>query len=217
MSRPTPRVFLIRHGETEWSISGRHTGRTDIPLTPRGEEQVKLIGKVLVGPGRLIDPKDVCTAFVSPRQRAVKTFDLLFDKILPHWTFTEDVREWDYGRYEGLKPKEIQELSPGWSIWTDGCPDGESVAEMQARVDCLIGQVRKWHREYKEEGLHSRDVIVVAHGHFSRVFIARWLNLGLDHGRLFNAEPCGVALLSYNHDSLAEPALTALNLSRAVL
>ncbi|KAF8898885.1 phosphoglycerate mutase-like protein [Infundibulicybe gibba] len=214
MERPMPRLFLIRHGETEWSLNGRHTGRSDIPLTARGELQVKEKAHLLVGKGLTVDPENLCTVFVSPRIRAHKTFHLLFEHIpnLPDHILTEEVREWDYGVYEGLKPAEIKEKSPGWAIWKDGCPDGESVQEMQDRVDTVIAKVREYHRQYKEEGLNTRDVMIVAHGHFSRVFIARWIEFPLHLGTHFNVEPGGVAVLSYNHNSLAEPALNALNL-----
>ncbi|KAK7468754.1 hypothetical protein VKT23_003256 [Stygiomarasmius scandens] len=212
-ARPMPRLFLIRHGETEWSLNGRHTGRTDIPLTARGEEQIKEKAQILVGDGKIIDPKNLCTVFVSPRQRAHRTFHLLFEHVeTPNHILTENAREWDYGDYEGLLSHEIKERQPGWSIWKDGCPGGESVEEMQKRVDTCIAHVREYHRQYKEEGIHTRDVCIVAHGHFSRVFIARWINFPLHLGTHFNVEPGGVAVLSYNHNSLDEPALNALNL-----
>lgn len=112
---------------------------------------------------------------------------------------TEDVREWDYGKYEGLKPAEIQAINPGWFIWRDGCPDGESTSEMAHRVDCIIDkvspassddygwqttrlQVREHHRLWMEEGKGSRDVVIVAHGHFNRVFISRWVRFPLSLG-----------------------------------
>ncbi|KAK0198250.1 histidine phosphatase superfamily [Armillaria mellea] len=213
MARPMPRLFLIRHGETEWSMNGRHTGRSDIPLTARGEEQIKSKAQILVGDGKIIDPKNLCTVFVSPRQRAHKTFHLLFGHVeMPHHIITEEVREWDYGQYEGLLPSEIQAHNPGWKIWKDGCPDGESVEEMQNRVDIVIKNVREYHRQYKEEGLNTRDVVIVAHGHFSRVLLARWIRFPLHLGTNFNVEPGGVAVLGYNHNNLEEPAMNALNL-----
>ncbi|KAL0071838.1 hypothetical protein AAF712_000760 [Marasmius tenuissimus] len=213
MTRPVPRLFLIRHGETEWSLNGRHVGLYDIPLTTRGIEDTKQKGASLVGDGKLIDPKNLCTVYVSPRQRAHKTFHLLFENVeTPHHTLTEDCREWDYGEYEGLKPAEIKEKNPTWKIWNDGCPGGESVEQMQARVDGIIAKVREYHRQYFEEGLNTRDVMIVAHGHFSRVFISRWINFPLCLGTHFNVEPAGIAILSYNHNNLDEPALNALNL-----
>ncbi|GAW06033.1 phosphoglycerate mutase-like protein [Lentinula edodes] len=213
MPRPMPRLFVIRHGETEWSLNGRHTGRTDIPLTARGEQQVKEKATILIGEGRPIDPKNLCTVFVSPRQRAHKTFHLLFGHVeTPNHILTEEAREWDYGEYEGLLSSEIKEKRPHWNIWLDGCPGGESVEQMENRVDRIIDSVRKYHREYHEEGLNTRDVVIVAHGHFSRVLISRWIQFPLKLGTHFNVEPGGVAVLSYNHNTLAEPALNALNL-----
>ncbi|KAI0756605.1 phosphoglycerate mutase-like protein [Daedaleopsis nitida] len=214
MSRPMPRLFLIRHGQTEWSMNGRHTGRSDIPLTADGEKEAMEEAKILVGEGRIIDPKNICTVFVSPRIRAHRTFHLLFDHLpeLPHHVTTEEVREWDYGDYEGLKPAEIQERNPGWFIWRDGCPGGESVEDMCSRVDTVISKVRERHRLWKEEGEGSRDVIIVAHGHFNRCFISRWINFPLCLGTHFNVEPAGVAILGYNHNNLDEPALNGLNL-----
>ncbi|KAK7064337.1 phosphoglycerate mutase-like protein, partial [Favolaschia claudopus] len=217
MSRPTPRLFVIRHGETEWSLNGRHTGLTDIPLTARGEEQIKEKADILVGDGKIIDPKNLCTVYVSPRQRAHKTFHLLFGHVeTPHHLITDECREWDYGDYEGLLSSKIKDIDPSWAIWKDGCPGGESVQAMQDRVDSLIAKVREYHRQYQEEGLHTRDVAIVAHGHFSRVLIARWINFPLALGTHFNVEPGGVAVCSYNHHSLKEPALNALNLYATV-
>ncbi|KIJ68590.1 hypothetical protein HYDPIDRAFT_24850 [Hydnomerulius pinastri MD-312] len=214
MHRPTPRVFVIRHGETEWSLNGRHTGRSDIPLTARGEQQIKEKAPILVGEGHPIDPKNLSVAFISPRIRAHNTFHFLFEHLskVPDHIITEEAREWDYGEFEGLFKEEILAKQPGWEIWRDGCPGGESVEEMQSRVDGLIAKVRDYHRQYFEEGKGTRDVLIVAHGHFNRVFIARWINFELALGTHFNVEPASVAVLSYNHNSLDEPALNALNL-----
>ncbi|KAG8683809.1 hypothetical protein FRC09_015839 [Ceratobasidium sp. 395] len=110
-------------GETEWSLNGRHTGRTDIPLTERGIGQIQSRAGKAIGPGKLIDPVNVEHAFISPRQRASKTFELLFANTPggpPSHELTEECREWDYGEYEGLKPAEIQEVKPGFLIWRDG-------------------------------------------------------------------------------------------------
>ncbi|CAE6428792.1 unnamed protein product [Rhizoctonia solani] len=217
--RPTPRLFLIRHGETEWSLNGRHTGRTDIPLTDRGVSQIKSRAGKAIGPGKLIDPANVEYAFVSPRQRASKTFQLLFADTPsgpPTHELTEECREWDYGEYEGLKPTEIQEVKPGFLIWRDGrvlidCPSGESPEEMTTRIDSVIEKVRAIHRKYIEEGIGKRDVIIVAHGHFSRVFITRWLRLELMLGTRWMVEPAGVAVLTYQHRNMEEPSLFGLN------
>ncbi|KAL1737117.1 histidine phosphatase superfamily [Schizophyllum commune] len=217
-NRPMPRLFLIRHGETEWSLNGRHTGRTDIPLTARGIEQIKEKAQMLVGEGKVLDVKNLCTVLVSPRQRAHKTFHLLFEHVTPppHMV-TETVREWDYGDYEGLKPAEIKQRKPDFNIWTDGCPGGESVEQMCARVDDVIKTVRTYHTEYFHEGMNTRDVMIVAHGHFSRCLIARWLGMPFAFGTKLNVEPGGIAVLSYNHHRLEEPSINALNLYATVI
>jgi len=214
-----PRLFLVRHGETEWSLNGRHTGITDIPLTPRGEDQIKSKREILVGPGKVIDPKNLCVAHISPRQRAQKTFQLLFGHLekTPEFVIDENCREWDYGDYEGLLSSEIKAKNDKWTIWKDGCPGGESAEEMRARVDGAIAKVREYHRKYVEEGTVTRDVLIVAHGHFNRVFISRWVEFDLCLGTHFNVEPGGLSVLSYNHNSLKEPALNALNLYADIL
>jgi len=212
--RPLPRLFLIRHGETEWSLNGRHTGKSDIPLTANGENIIIERAPNLVGPGKFLDPANICHAFVSPRQRAKHTFDLLFAGCPnpPSFVVTEEVAEWDYGDYEGLTPAQIKEKDRYWSIWRTGCPGGESAEDMSKRVDKVIDKVQEIHRKYFEEGVGRRDVLIVAHGHFNRVFISRWVQFPLYLGTHFHFEPAGVAILSYNHRNLKEPALNALNL-----
>ncbi|KAG8904218.1 hypothetical protein FRB99_002082 [Tulasnella sp. 403] len=212
--RPVPRLFLIRHGETEWTITGRHTGRSDIPLTDNGVHAIAKVAPAIVGTGKFIDPAEISRAFVSPRQRATRTFEVLFSNSsqLPQHEFTEEAREWDYGDYEGLTPSQIQERNPGWSIWKHGAPGGESVDEMAARVDCLISKIREIHRQYFEEGIGHQDCMVVAHGHLSRAFIARWLRFPLNLGQHFTVDPAGISVLTYNHRSLDEPSIANLNL-----
>ncbi|KLO17076.1 phosphoglycerate mutase-like protein [Schizopora paradoxa] len=211
-----PRLFVVRHGETEWSLNGRHTGRSDIPLTENGVNIIKARAHDLVGdtPDRLIHPGTLCHIFVSPRKRAMTTFELLFANLpeLPAHTITEDVREWDYGDYEGLTPAQIKEKDKYWSIWRTGCPGGESSDEMTRRVDKVIEAVQEIHRKYLEDGIGRRDVMIIAHGHFSRVLISRWVQFPLCLGTHFNVEPAGIAILSYNHRNLKEPALNGLNL-----
>ncbi|KAF9455055.1 phosphoglycerate mutase-like protein [Macrolepiota fuliginosa MF-IS2] len=217
--RPMPRLFVVRHGQTEWSVNGRHTGISDIPLTDRGVEQVKATAQKLVGEGKLIDPKNLCTVFVSPRQRAHKTFHLLFENAekVPDHILTEEAREWDYGDFEGLLAQEILERRPGWNAWKDGFPGGESVGEMESRVDHIIQQIRAYHRKYFEEGTVSRDVMIVAHGHFGRVLTTRWIGLPLDQGTKLTMDAGAITILSYNHNTLDEPSITALNLSSLLL
>lgn len=146
----TPRVFIIRHGETEWSLNGRHTGISDIPLTANGEKRIRATGRALVGPDRLIVPKNLAHIYVSPRKRAQRTLELLglgchqpipwekhgevedgnVEGMSAKIEVTDQIREWDYGDYEGVTSKEIrkrrEENGEGsWDIWRDGCPGGE--------------------------------------------------------------------------------------------
>ncbi|KAL4721888.1 Sedoheptulose 1,7-bisphosphatase [Fusarium chlamydosporum] len=197
----TPRVFLIRHGETEWSLDGRHTGLTDIPLTSNGEKRVRATGKALVGPDRLISPKKIAHIYVSPRKRAQRTFELLnlgLNRPLP-WTphgapdgtglqceaeveVTEYIREWDYGDYEGITSPEIRKIRAekgikgSWDIWKDGCPGGESPQDVTRRLDQLIEEIREqWHKPAMDKGRDQcGDVLLVAHGHILRAFAMRW-------------------------------------------
>ncbi|KAH7104625.1 phosphoglycerate mutase-like protein [Auriculariales sp. MPI-PUGE-AT-0066] len=217
-AREVPRLFLIRHGQTEWSQNGRHTGTSDIPLTAKGEEIIKSHRKAVVGPGKLLDPSNICHIYVSPRQRARKTFELLFDDCeadqqkRPPYTVWPCVQEWDYGEYEGLTSGQIREKNADWEIFRDGCPGGESVEDMTKRVDEVIVAVKEIHRKYYEEGIGRQDVLVVAHGHFSRCLIARWLNTPLFTGYHFTVEPAGIVMLTYGHHSLKETSLSGLNL-----
>jgi broad specificity phosphatase PhoE len=170
--KTTPRVFIIRHGETEWSLNGRHTGKTDIPLTGNGEKRIKATGHALVGADRLIVPKQLAHIYVSPRTRAQRTCELLDlgcagslpwkegsnDKLHKAKTeaqvqVTEAVCEWDYGDYEGLTSKHISEERERqglhkWDIWRDGCPGGESPEDVTKRLDAVIAEIRqKWHAD----------------------------------------------------------------------
>ncbi|ORY67464.1 phosphoglycerate mutase family protein [Pseudomassariella vexata] len=233
----TPRVFIVRHGETEWSLSGKHTGSTDIPLTANGEKRVRATGRALVGDDRLIVPKQLAHIYVSPRQRAQRTFELLNlgvmdplpwkqhgqkpEDVGPECTarvdVTEDIREWDYGNYEGITSPEIRDLREtqgldrNWDIWRDGCPGGESPEEVTERVDRLIKDIRdRWHApcvgKPKGEAPYG-DVLIVAHGHILRAFALRWCNKTLQDGPAFLLEAGGVGLLSYEHHNLEEPAI----------
>ncbi|PYH45348.1 histidine phosphatase family protein [Aspergillus saccharolyticus JOP 1030-1] len=196
----SPRCFIVRHGETEWSLNGRHTGTTDLPLTENGEKRIKATGKALVGNDRLIAPKKLVHVYVSPRARAQHTLELLelgCKERLP-WTeerkseaeepirtearveVTEAVREWDYGDYEGLTSKQIRELREKngegpWDIWRDGCPGGESPEDVIKRLDALIAEIRaKYHNPCFESDSGKGDVLIVAHGHILRAFAMRW-------------------------------------------
>ncbi|KAK5070609.1 Sedoheptulose 1,7-bisphosphatase [Lithohypha guttulata] len=232
----TPRCFIVRHGETEWSLSGKHTGSTDIPLTANGEKRVRATGKALVGDDRLIVPKQIKHIYVSPMHRAQRTLELLnLGCTLPYSTsnsqnpnppphikaivtVTPKIREWDYGDYEGITSSEIRSLRaqqslPGtWDIWTDGCPNGESPSDVIKRVDELIHEIREeHHRPYmgsKEPDADgcTGDVVVVAHGHILRAFAMRWVRQDLSATALI-MEAGGVGTLSYEHKRLEEPAI----------
>jgi broad specificity phosphatase PhoE len=158
MTARQPSVTLIRHGETEWSLTGRHTGRTDIPLTDVGRQRAEQVG------ARLRDYGGFALVLTSPLSRATDTCRLagLGDGAMT----TDDLLEWDYGDYEGRRTADIRTERPGWSLWTDGVPNGETAAEVGRRVDRVIERVR---------AVDSGDVALVAHGHVLRVLAARWI------------------------------------------
>jgi broad specificity phosphatase PhoE len=164
MPEPEPEAWLVRHGETEWSASARHTGRTDVELTPAGEDQARALRASL---GRVEFDLVLC----SPRQRALRTAELAG---LGPVQVDADLAEWDYGDYEGLTSLEIQATQPGWTIWDGPWPGGESGADVAARADRLIGRVR---------ASGAGRVALVGHGHFSRVVAARWVGAEVETGR----------------------------------
>ncbi|MCJ1257013.1 hypothetical protein MMC24_004838 [Lignoscripta atroalba] len=217
----TPRVFLARHGDTEWTSSGRHTGITELELTDNGVKQVLGTGKILVGPGKLIDPAKLAHVFVSPRKRAQVTLDLLFEGagkdglIKEHKvTTTEELAEWDYGKYEGLLTKEIRARREGqgldqerpWDIWRDGCEDGETARQVSDRLDRLIHKIQVLQQPYMH-GEKPADVVLLSHGHLLRAFAKRWLQYPMDSALSLMMEPGGIGILSYQHHSMEEPAL----------
>jgi broad specificity phosphatase PhoE len=157
-------LWLVRHGETEWSAAGRHTGTTDLPLTEAGEQQARALSSMLA---ELSPAVVVC----SPRRRARDTAQLAglrVDEI------TEDLAEWNYGSYEGRTTHEIRAERPGWSIWADGVPDGETEAQVGARADRVLAQAA--------QALQQGPVVLVGHGHFSRVLGARWMGMPVSGG-----------------------------------
>jgi broad specificity phosphatase PhoE len=175
---PAQSVCLIRHGETEWSLNGRHTGTTDIPLTENGRNVARQWKPVA-------SQQTFALVMTSPLQRARETCELT--GLGQQAEVDNDLREWNYGEYEGLSIKQIQAQRPSWMIFTDGCPKGESPDEIQARIDRVIKRVRA------VEG----DVALFAHGHFLRCFGARWLGLRAEEGRFFLLDPATVSVLSY--------------------
>ncbi|NUP29161.1 MAG: acid phosphatase [Nocardia sp.] len=178
------RVVLLRHGETEWSVQHRHTGRTDIPLTPAGIRQATAAGRVLAGLA-LRDP----LVYVSPRLRARHTAELAG---LAEHTTDPDLAEWDYGDYEGWTTPEIRAQDPAWTVWTGAVPGGESAAEIGGRADRVLARAAAV--------LGERDVVLVGHGHFSRALIARWLGFEVREGRRFALTTAAVSVLGYEHE-----------------
>jgi broad specificity phosphatase PhoE len=179
-------MILVRHGETEWSRSGRHTGRTDLSLTPIGEEQAVAAGAIL---DRILDSARPLVVISSPRERAVRTAELA--GFSPTFV-TEDAAEWDYGNYEGLTTAQIHERDPSWSVFSEPSPGGEDDGAVTARIDRLLTVVR----DYNAAG----PVLVFTHGHASRAIAARWLGLPVTSGRYFALGTGAVCTLGYEHD-----------------
>ena len=175
-------IVLARHGETEWSRDGRHTGRTDIPLTENGRQQARLLGEALAewSFGRVLS---------SPLQRALETCRLagLGDSAQT----TDDLREWDYGEYEGITTAQIRESRPDWYLWRDGCPGGEQPEDVGRRADRVIAELAD----------AQGDVALFAHGHILRVVAARWLGLGPEAGALLALSTATISVLGYERET----------------
>ena len=179
-----PEVVLVRHGETEWSRTLRHTGRTDIPLTEAGREGARVLRDALGtwGFARVIS---------SPLSRARETCELA--GLGERAELSDALLEWDYGEYEGITTAEIREQRPDWFLWRDGCPGGETADQVGARVDPLIAELR----EIPEDG----DVALFAHGHLLRVLAARWLGLPPADGRLLALSVATLSVLGYERET----------------
>jgi len=176
-------VYLVRHGETAWSLTGQHTGRTDLPLTSHGEEQARALAARLRG---LRFDQVLC----SPLQRALRTCQLAgFGRAA---RLDSDLLEWDYGEYEGLKLADIHRLRPGWELFRDGCPGGESPALITKRADEAVLRLRNL----------QAQVLVFSSGHILRVLAARWLAISAEMGRCLGLDPTGVCVLGYDHGGL---------------
>jgi broad specificity phosphatase PhoE len=175
-------IWLFRHGETEWSLSGQHTGRTDLPLTAAGRRRAQAIGRRLSG-------RPFALVLSSPLVRALETCRLAgYGDVA---ATTPDLMEWDYGDYEGRRTVDIQKERPGWSLWRDGVPGGEMIDEVAARTRKVIETAMA----------ADGDVALFAHGHVLRVLTARWLDLAPDAGQLFELGTAAVSVLGYEHDT----------------
>jgi broad specificity phosphatase PhoE len=175
-------IVLVRHGETEWSRAGKHTGSTDVPLTEGGRRQAQIVGAALRN-------RRFAAVWTSPLSRALETCRLagFGDVAVPK----DELVEWDYGEYEGRTTLEIRRERPGWTLWRDGVPGGETVDEVGARVD----------RALAEAASVDGDVLVFAHGHVLRALAARWLGLELAGGRLFALDPARLSVLGYERET----------------
>lgn len=191
------RIALLRHGETEWSASGRHTSVTDIDLTAAGERQAAAVPSVLEALG--ISP---VTVLCSPRLRAQRTATLAGLRVT---RLLDDLVEWNYGSYEGRVSAELRTERPGWSVFTDGAPGGESPGQVGARADRALSVAI--------EALPAGDVLLIGHGHFSRVLAARWVGLPVTAGALLEMDPAAVSVLGHYH---TDRSIEHLNVPAAV-
>jgi broad specificity phosphatase PhoE len=187
MSESFPLIYLARHGETAWSLTGQHTGLTDVPLTERGERNARRLGERLAGLA-------FAKVFTSPLQRAARTCELAGFGGAAETDHA--LVEWNYGKYEGLRTLEIHAKHPDWLVFRDGCPDGESPDQVGARADHIVSRVRAI------EG----DVLIFSSGHFLRVLAARWLGLEPAAGRFFMLNTASVSVLGYENN-LSRPVI----------
>ncbi len=177
------RVVLLRHGQTEWAMTGRHTGATDVALTGIGEQQAVAAGE-LVAELDLRDP----LILSSPRRRALRTAELAGLAVDREW---DALAEFDYGDYEGLTTPEIQRHVAHWTVWTHPCPNGETIDEVGSRADLVLS--------VSMSALADRDVVLIGHGHFSRALVTRWLELPVAEGRRFAMSPAAYSVLGFEH------------------
>jgi len=187
MSETLPVIYLARHGETAWTLSGQHTGLTDIPLTARGERNARRLQIRLRG-------LQFAKVFTSPLQRALRTCDLAGFESLAE--LDQDLVEWNYGKYEGRITAEIHEERPDWRLFRDGCPGGETAKDVADRADRIITRIRRV----------SGNVLIFSSAHFLRVLAARWLGLAPEMGKCFVLSTASISALGYEHD-LSEPVI----------
>ena len=190
---PMPlRLHLIRHGETEWTLSSQHTGRTDIPLTEQGEQDARKLAAQL---------RDVrfSRVFTSPRQRARRTCELVGLEAVAE--IESDLAEWDYGDYEGQRSADIRKGRPDWNLFRDGCPRGESPVQVSERADRVIARLRAL------EG----NIAIFSHGHFGRVLAARWIGLSVEQAQHFLLSTASISVLGYEHNLAEESSIVLWN------
>jgi broad specificity phosphatase PhoE len=196
MNESLPTIYLARHGETAWSLTGQHTGLTDLPLTEHGERNARHLGERLRG-------LKFSKVFTSPLQRAVRTCELAGFKSAAE--MDDDLVEWNYGDYEGRRTAEIRAERPDWQLFRDGCPSGESPEQIGARADRVVNRVREI----------QGDVLIFSSGHFLRVLAARWLGLEPNSGKFFSLDTASLSELGYEHN-LSAPVVRLWNSTRHV-
>jgi broad specificity phosphatase PhoE len=174
-------LWVIRHGETEWSRDGRHTSRTEVELTPEGEDVARGLADRLSG-------VEFDLVLTSPRLRTRRTAELAG---FADAHIDDDLAEWDYGDYEGITSAEIRERVPGWTVWTHPCPGGETADQVSRRMDRVVARVRE----------NGGRVLVFSHGHASRALAARWLELPIEDGRHFLLGTATISVLGYERES----------------
>jgi probable phosphoglycerate mutase len=195
MPSTLPRLFLARHGDTDWTDSHQHTGRTDLPLNERGVEAARQLGEWL-------REFSFVRVFTSPLQRAARSCELAgFGAVAE---VDPDLVEWDYGRLEGRRTSDILKDRPGWELFRDGCPEGESPERVAARADRFVARVK---------GI-AGDVLAFSSGHIIRMIAARWNGLAPGAGRMFFCQPASVGVLGFEHNSREEPIIRLWNYVR---
>lgn len=187
MSELLPIIYLARHGETAWSLSGQHTGLTDLPLTERGERNARCLEERLRG-------ISFAKVFTSPLQRATRTCELA--GFAARAETDRDLLEWNYGEYEGRRTPDIHKERPDWQLFRDGCPGGESPEDVGARADHVMSRLRAV----------DDNVLIFSSGHYLRVFAARWLGLDVAIGRCFMLSTASLSAVGYEHN-LSQPVI----------
>jgi len=191
VSDQLPKVYIARHGETEWSVTGQHTGLTDLPLTSQGEYKARQLGERLRG-------LKFAAVFTSPLQRARRTRELA--GISDRTQIDGEMVEWNYGDYEGRRSVDIRKERPGWDLFRDGCPGGETAAQVGARADRVIARLRNV----------SGDILVFGHRHFLCVLAVRWVELPAARGGVLTLSEASISVLGYNH-TVDEPVIQQWN------